>query len=278
MKNSLLLVSSIGLFGCASTSIEAPSIAPINDMVCCASELEYPWVRLDRTQSLDFIIDKSSPVGLFVSGKSYFSAFAFNEQSKNVDLLIRSNMLDGHVVIPRVDLLNSQFELVETIEPEDFNILFSDAFARNRFEFKAKINAIETPYFVIYADSKSFGNKVVVPHPAILRAQESGEPMPIATNPTYTSSNSGQFSLEVQTKTLQGYSKKSALLAKVANSPKNNLDDEVLSQEQKNFYLNSIESAVSVGMIDKALVLLDEAKALGIEGAQEVFVKSVNKK
>lgn len=46
--------------------------------------------------------------------------------------------------------------------------------------------------------------------------------------------------------------------------------------ESQAFYLSAIEKAVSTGDIPKALSLLDEAKALGIEGAQEVFVKAVN--
>lgn len=39
---------------------------------------------------------------------------------------------------------------------------------------------------------------------------------------------------------------------------------------------SSIERAVQANDLPKALSLLDEAKALGIEGAQEVFVKAVN--
>ncbi|MFA0521054.1 transcriptional regulator, partial [Vibrio sp. 10N.222.55.E8] len=44
------------------------------------------------------------------------------------------------------------------------------------------------------------------------------------------------------------------------------------------YYHNAIKAAVEADNIPKALSLLDEAKALGIEGAQEVFVKAVNKK
>ncbi|QSA20889.1 transcriptional regulator, partial [Vibrio furnissii] len=44
------------------------------------------------------------------------------------------------------------------------------------------------------------------------------------------------------------------------------------------YYFSTIEKAVAANDIPKALSLLDEAKALGIEGAQEVFVKAVNRK
>ncbi|WP_295899188.1 MalM family protein [uncultured Vibrio sp.] len=277
MRSSLLLVSSIGLFGCASTSMEAPNIAPINESICCTSESEYPWISLDRTQSLDFDIDESSPVGAFQPGKSHFSAFAFNEQSKKVDILIRSNMQDRQVIIPRVDLLNERFELVKTIESDQFDIVFSDALAKNRFELKSQVDAEETPYFILYADVESLGEKVVVPHPAIVRAQESGEPMPIVTNPTYLSSTTGQFSIEIETKTLSGYFKKQTSSGEnTTHTPRVNPELEPLSQAQQDFYLSSIENAVSVGMLDKALALLDEAKSLNVEGAQEAFIKAVN--
>ena len=44
------------------------------------------------------------------------------------------------------------------------------------------------------------------------------------------------------------------------------------------YYHNAIKVAVEANDIPKALTLLDEAKELGIEGAQTVFVKAINTK
>ncbi|MGB1280910.1 MAG: transcriptional regulator, partial [Vibrio cyclitrophicus] len=53
---------------------------------------------------------------------------------------------------------------------------------------------------------------------------------------------------------------------------------DTIQPETQTYYHNAIQTAVTEDNIPKALSLLDEAKALGIEGAQEVFVKAVNKK
>ncbi|BCG19831.1 hypothetical protein HLBS07_36830 [Vibrio alginolyticus] len=53
---------------------------------------------------------------------------------------------------------------------------------------------------------------------------------------------------------------------------------ESVQPETQTYYHNAIKAAVKADDIPKALSLLDEAKALGIEGAQEVFVKAVNSK
>ncbi|MFA0071936.1 transcriptional regulator, partial [Vibrio breoganii] len=44
------------------------------------------------------------------------------------------------------------------------------------------------------------------------------------------------------------------------------------------YYHNAIKVAVEANDVPKALTLLDEAKELGIEGAQTVFVKALNTK
>ncbi|MCZ8498490.1 hypothetical protein O9929_12520 [Vibrio lentus] len=54
---------------------------------------------------------------------------------------------------------------------------------------------------------------------------------------------------------------------------------ETIQPETQTYYHNANSSSGRRRHnIPKALSLLDEAKALGIEGAQEVFVKAVNKK
>ncbi|MGC9458394.1 MalM family protein, partial [Vibrio genomosp. F10 str. 9ZD137] len=53
---------------------------------------------------------------------------------------------------------------------------------------------------------------------------------------------------------------------------------DTLNPDQQSFYIDSIERAVNAGMLDKALALLEEAKALNVEGAQEAFIKAVNSK
>ncbi len=291
MKNGLvLLLSSFGLFGCASNNtpdFERATLQLDTAQLCCENMSQFPWVLLKTEEDLNFNLDESSPVWSFESGKSYFSAFEFSERSGSVEILLRSNMLEEKVVEPRVALYNSNFEVVKILDEKDFNIKFSDAFARNRYELAFKVDSVATPYMLLYTDVKDFGQKVTVPHPARLRAEEGGEPAPMVTDPIYYKSPTGSFALELETLTLSGYKQKANLdlanaqpaVQKVETNPvkAKNLSKPVIS-DTKDYYFNAIEKSVVEGNIPKALSLLDEAKELGIEGAQDVFVKAVNSK
>ncbi|MEL7291484.1 MAG: MalM family protein, partial [Pseudomonadota bacterium] len=133
--------------------------------------------------------------------------------------------------------------------------------------------------------NSQLGDKVVVPHPAKVRAEESGEPLPIVTDPTYLSSTQGSFTFEVETLTLSGYGQKNVIAEsrekQVATSSEPiqtpvERTPSVVQPETQTYYHTAIKSAVEVGMLDKALALLEEAKALNVEGAQQVFIDAVN--
>ncbi|WP_053407201.1 MalM family protein [Vibrio hepatarius] len=283
MKKYLtLLLSGMSLIGCASSDDLSlkQNILPLQTEVCCESASHFPWFRLQQNQDLDFELNASSPVNQFDGSKSYFSAFTFAQQSGLVEIRLRSLMLDGEVAIPQVELLDSEFNVVKTID-DAFTVKFSDAFAKNRYELTEKVDTVKTPYMIVYVKTSELGKKVVVPHPAKIRAQESGEPMPIVTDPTYLASNNGHFSLSVETITLSGYNQKSLVEAKpeevaVVQKPAQPAIQAI--PETQSYYHNAIRQAVESNNIDKALSLLDEAKALNIEGAQEVFVRAVNAK
>ncbi len=291
MKNGLvLLLSSLGLFGCVSNStadLEQASLQLDSAQLCCENMSQFPWVLLNTEEDINFNLDESSPVWNFENGKSYFSAFEFSERSGSVEILLRSNMLEEKVVEPKVALYNSNFEVVKVLDEKDFSIKFSDALARNRYEIVFKVDSVSTPYMVLYADMKDFGEKVTVPHPARLRAEEAGEPAPMVADPIYYKSLTGSFALKLETLTLSGYKQKSKMVpvnaqVEVQKTEANPVQAKNISQpvvsDTKDYYFNAINKSVVEGNIPKALSLLDEAKALGIEGAQEVFVKAVNSK
>jgi len=95
-------------------------------------------------------------------------------------------------------------------------------------------------------------------------------------DPTYTYQLGGTLGLEVETLKLRPF--KANPPTAVAEPVKAKAVVIEAQPETKTFYLNAIQKAVADNDINKALSLLDEAKALGIEDAQEVFVKAVNAK
>lgn len=287
MKQSLvLLLSGLSLIGCSSnTDLEQfQNISPITAEVCCQSSQDFPWIFLAQNETLKFDIDTSSPAAQFSTGKSYITPVAFNKQSGNVEIVLRSLMLDSQVAIPSMHLLDEKFEVVDVISRDDFDVVFSDALARNRYELKKKINTVETPYAIIYSDNSDLGEKIVVPHPAKLRAEEFGEPMPIVSDPVYLASTVGSFTLEVETLTLSGYGQKTIIeptaesKAPIDAPKKHETKIQTVQPETQTYYKDAIEKAVMSDDLNKALALLEEAKALNIKGAQETFIKAVNKK
>ncbi|MEF1290001.1 MalM family protein [Vibrio sp. M260118] len=282
MKKYLtLLLSGMSLIGCASSddlSLKQNTL-PLETELCCESVSQYPWVRLQQNQELDFQLNSASPVGLFEQEKSYFSAFTFAQQSGSVELRLRSLMLDGEVAVPQIELLDENFNVVKTIDDTEFEIKFSDALAKNRYELTMTVDTVFSPYMIVYVETSELGKKVVVPHPAKLRAEESGEPMPIVTDPTYLASNNGHFSLNIETQTLSGYNQKSLIQSEPETSiAKTKAKSIVVVPETQTYYHNAIRTAVESNNLDKALSLLEEAKALNVEGAQQVFIKAVNAK
>ncbi|MCL9776907.1 MalM family protein [Vibrio methylphosphonaticus] len=276
-KNILALVLGLSVVGCASHTGVEPTIS-IADMnasdTCCVSKKDFAWIPLDKTENVGFSIDTSSPVWEFKTGKSYFNAFEFSPQSGNVKVTIDSKMLNKEVFAPTVQLLDADYNVVRTIGLDDFDVRFSDMFDANRYVSSFEVDAQSLPYMVVYTRPSDVGKVVSVPHPAKVRAQESGEPLPIVTDPKFIQSYAGELNLEVETLTLGARKTEPAV---VKNTSAAVVPAAVLS-DTVNYYHTAIQKAVAQDNIPKALSLLDEAKALNIEGAQEVFVKAINSK
>ncbi len=274
-KHSLLaVVLGALLTGCASDAkVQTELTPPTNAEVCCTDFAQFPYAQLNDNEDLKFDVDLASPVGTFSAGNSHFAAFRFSERSGDVTVTVSSLMIDDSVFAPEVLLLDKQFQVVETLKLQDFQILPSDAFTRTRYIEKFTTNAEQTPYFVIYTPADQLGKQVTVDHPAKVRAKEFGEVMPMVVDPVYTYRLGGRIELQVETRKLRPF--RAAETVQSVQTPV--IEKTIQAQpESQQFYLSAIEQAVSAGDIPKALSLLDEAKALNIPGAQETFVRAVN--
>ncbi|MBE4572351.1 transcriptional regulator [Vibrio navarrensis] len=274
-KHSLLaVVLGALLTGCASDAkVQTELTPPTNAEVCCTDFAQFPYAQLNDNEDLKFDVDLASPVGTFSAGNSHFAAFRFSERSGDVTVTLSSLMIDDSVFAPEVLLLDKQFQVVETLKLQDFQILPSDAFTRTRYIEKFTTNAEQTPFFVIYTPADQLGKQTVVDHPAKIRAKEFGEVMPMVVDPVYTYRLGGRIELHVETRQLRPF--RAAAAVQSVQTPV--VEKTIKAQpESQQFYLSAIEQAVSAGDIPKALSLLDEAKALNIPGAQETFVRAVN--
>ena len=300
MKNkSSILAVVLGalLGGCASDAqVQTELAPPTNSEVCCSDFTQFPYAQLNDNEDLKFDIDLGSPVGNFITGNSHFAAFKFSERSGDMLVTLSSLMIDDSVFAPEVIFLDEAFQPTKTVKFDDFKVQASDAFTRTSYVERLRVDASKTPYMVVYTPADELGKTIKVDHPAKVRAKEFGEVMPMVIDPVYTNRLGGRIELEVETLKLRPYRATAAVtpvavapvvakstatqtapVSKVAPLTKTETAIKV-QQETQEFYISAIQKAVKSGDVPKALGLLDEAKALNVEGAQEAFVRAVNAK
>jgi maltose operon periplasmic protein len=254
----------------------APAMRLIAKPTCCAEYPDFFWLTLAKNDHLKVNINDESPAWAFPEGKSYFSAFQFSASSGQVSVTIKSIMANHGVFAPKVLLLNSHFEPTITYSIDQFQTRYANALDVNRYEISLAVNAEETPYMVIYSDTSQIGHNVIIPHPAKIRAIESGEPLPIVSDLTYLYEFNGKLDINIETQSVRQHAgaTHSANIVSSTESPAlHHAEDETV-----NFYHNAIKSAIRANNIEKALALLEEAKRLNITNAQRVFIEEINKK
>ena len=132
----------------------------------------------------------------------------------------------------------------------------------------------ESVYLVIYTDQNDLDGFTDVIHPARLDAEGRGNYLPEVKDIPIPNANVGKIEVTIDKASFFSIGSSSDSNANPTAAAK----VETVQPETQTYYHNAIQTAVDADNIPKALSLLDEAKALGIEGAQEVFVKAVNKK
>lgn len=283
MKNALLALLLGGLVsGCASEAHSEASRLPssLSDGdICCAAMSEFYWTQLDSTDNIEFELNDASPIWHFSQGNSRFAAFELDPKSKMVEVTLRSYMTEKQVLAPQVIALDETFNVVQTFGLDQFDTLYGDALRQNRYQTTLQLDAEKTPYFVVYTANSDVGQQVVIPHPAKVRAIRSSAPLPMVTDLKYVHAFTGKLDIEVTTQSLRSHAKSSQKQAsKPAPIVKKQAVVTAAQSGTVEYYTNAIKQAVDQNDIAKALALLEEAKALNIEQAQQVFIDAVNKK
>jgi maltose operon protein len=160
------------------------------------------------------------------------------------------------------------------------NILVDESFADAKYKQAAafdpnkfvlsfnvipKINT-EKLHILVYTTKDDSQSVSTVKHPAKIFAEKKGTVPPVIPDPEVKHDLYGQLRISVSS---------NDLVTKRAVKEQEYVPNASTSQD---YYIQGIEKAVAEDNIPKALSLLDEAKELNIEGAQEAFVKAINAK
>ncbi|MCK6264138.1 MalM family protein [Vibrio sp. ZSDE26] len=293
---------SMALLGCATTETVVFDAENIEQVAQSYAQIQ--WADVEPTKRINFSIDQSNQKFGFSKGKSAIAAFDIDTQGKELDLEVISHFKKT-VFYPNAVLLNEQNQIIKTFETDDFEYKHAYGMDGDRLVSKVTIQPVgkQRVKLLVYTTPELIEGESEVLHPVKLDAIARGNYPPDVPNPMIPHSPFGELSIVAKVddalvldepiaiassdtaqqkfKTDLAEQQQQAVIDKKAAVTTVALSESVsdiakLSDAQQQFYLTSIESAVNVGMLDKALALLDEAKALNVEGAQEAFIKAVN--
>ncbi|MEZ8823890.1 MalM family protein [Vibrio amylolyticus] len=295
---------SMALLGCATTETVVFDAENIEQVAQSYAQIQ--WAEVEPTKRINFSINEANQKFELPEGKSSIAAFDIDTQGKELELEIISHFKKT-VFYPNAVLLNAQNQIIKTFVTEDFEYNHAYGMDGDRLVANVKIQPVgkQRVKLLVYTTPELIDGESEVLHPVKLDAIARGNYPPDVPNPIISHAAYGELSIVASVddaivveepltvessdtaqqkfkQDLAEQQQQAAIEQKTAVTTVAVYDSEVgeaaLSEAQQKFYISSIENAVEVGMLDKALALLDEAKALNVEGAQEAFIKAVNAK
>ncbi|MEZ9338597.1 MalM family protein [Vibrio splendidus] len=272
---ALMLSGCVALAGCQSAEVMEQVQVAQAEQVNSVSGLQFAKMKLPSSAIFDITTD--SQVFNYQDINSRVAAIELPADRGEYSIKITS-MIGDTAFVPRAVIYDKNGKELESYGKEDFEYQKPRLHLGNRLvtehDFYPPTTA-ESVYLIVYTDQADLGGFTDVIHPARLDAEGRGNYMPEAKDIPVPNGNVGKIEVTIDRASFFSFgSSSSESNAKPAAAAK----VDTIQPETQTYYHNAIQTAVSEDNIPKALSLLDEAKALGIEGAQEVFVKAVNKK
>ncbi|WP_439146424.1 MalM family protein [Vibrio sp.] len=272
---ALMLSGCVALAGCQSAEVMEQVQVAQAEQVNSVSGLQFAKMKLPSSTIFD--ITTNSQVFNYQDINSRVAAIELPADRGEYSIKITS-MIGDTAFVPRAVIYDKNGKELESYGKDDFEYQKPRLHLGNRLvtehDFYPPTTA-ESVYLIVYTDQADLGGFTDVIHPARLDAEGRGNYMPEAKDIPVPNGNVGKIEVTIDRASFFSIgSSSSESNAKPAAATK----IATIQPETQTYYHNAIQTAVTEDNIPKALSLLDEAKALGIEGAQEVFVKAVNKK
>jgi maltose operon protein len=270
--NSVALLCSLLVTGCQSTQVVDLSQP---DMMTVSS--------IEQLQSQKINLPSSTKIIVSDSTQSLESA-DINSPTVKIELPVYqgplsvevTSYIEDSVFSPLAKIVDGKGNELLTVPASSFSYEKPRLGQGNRliseFSFFPPSN-IDKAYLLVYTDNAELEKQTEVIHPARLDAEARGNYFPEAKDISIPHTKTGELLVD-----LQPYSAGSFFGLNTEKKEVTQTKPIEANSDTKAYYFSSIEQAVTDNDIPKALALLDEAKALNIEGAQKVFVKAVNSK
>lgn len=299
------------MVGSAPVLADEAVVSQISAQACCATYADMPFMPIPNNEfEYTFELNSKSPVFAFPDGLSYFQTFQLPQQGRFFKIRV-SSVFGKTVLIPTVQLLDSNLKIVREIKKDKFTVDYGNlgrkVYLTTVFELdNSSINPVS--FIVLKADSSSIGGETQIMSAARKWAKESGLAQPVESDPIIPHSLAGELMIGVdvsgfrneqgKAQTLGDVGKTTAAtavtvgsVAAAASSPANapavqpertvvKASNEVVGgvsmlPETEEFYNQQIQKAVASGEIEKAMALTNEAERAGSRSAKQTFVNAV---
>lgn len=283
MKQFLIIAALAALCGGCATSKNIQFDSSAEGVSKEISDLSgINWYKLSPPQTISFDITEKTQVLNQGDEQSPIVAFELETVGNKVDITLTSQ-IKKTVFSPKVLVLNGSNEVLKEIDTNSFIYSQAQFLSGDRLShsFSVRAQKGESIRLLVMTDEKAAKDSTTVIHPAKLDAMAKGNYPPDIDDPIIPHSYYGSLTLEL---VMEEVVIEDADVVRV-NQP---TDEQIVSEadtvrftpqaETQEFYYKTIKQAVKENNIPKALSLLDEAKALNIEGAQEVFIKALNER
>lgn len=271
---ALLLGGCIALASCQSTAVVEQVKPNTGQEVQQIGQLQATKVKLPSTTKVALTKETqylrnqviASPVALF----------EIPADRGQMTLTITSEISDS-VFYPHVMIVDAQGQFVESYEEVTFEYRKPRLHLGNRLVAELDFyppQGYKSLFVLVYTKQQDLQGVTYVAHPARIDAEARGNYLPEVKDIPVPHTLTGTIELDVSGPSFLSFVRsEDRQTATSTDAAKTQIQ---VQPDTQTYYFSSIERAVQANDLPKALSLLDEAKALGIEGAQEVFVKAVN--
>ncbi|PML59913.1 MalM family protein [Vibrio lentus] len=271
---ALMLSGCVALAGCQSAQVVEQVQVAQAEQVNSIAGLQFAAMKLPS--SVIFDVTPESQHLNYQSINSPVVAVELPANRGEYSLTI-SSLIGDTAFVPRAVIYDKNGKELESYSQSDFEYKKPRMHLGNRLVAEKEFfppRTEDSVFLVVYTDQQEIGGFTDVIHPARLDAEGRGNYLPEVKDIPIPNGNVGKIEVTIDRASFFSFGSSSS----ESNAKPAAAKIDTIQPETQTYYHNAIQTAVSEDNIPKALSLLDEAKALGIEGAQEVFVKAVNKK
>ncbi|MGL5472132.1 MAG: MalM family protein [Shewanella sp.] len=271
---ALFLGGCIALTGCQNSAVIEQTTSNVQQDIQQISQLQAIKVKFPSSTKVALSNETQYLRNQMVA--SPVALFEIPADRGQMTLTITSE-IGRSVFYPHVMIVDAQGQVVESFDDSVFEYRKPRLHLGNRLV--AELNfyppqGYQSLFVLVYTKQQDLQDVTYVAHPARIDAEARGNHLPEVKDIAVPHALTGMIELEVSGPSFFSFVRsEERQVTTSSDTAKTQLQ---VQPDTQAYYFSSIEQAVKANDLPKALSLLDEAKALGIEGVQEVFVQAVN--